>query len=322
MKRILLIHNKSSRKGSIDLTGVIQRLESAGHAVAYFPVSDPSKSSCLIQSEGAKSDAVLMAGGDGTLYQVAESLLESGLPVGILPMGTANNLARNLHIPLNPLEAAETFLLGCTKTISLGRVNGKLFFNTAHIGMGTDHLLQVHNTMKTKLGKLTFPLILIKTIFNTNPKTMSRNNDMDLSLGPDSREAVLNNLLVALREAAIQYEAAAEVLDNTDHIRTCQELGDMCRVFADRLEHEIREMGYLPKEADADRATLEEMITKLAGQFRMGRDLLLEKAKSIINNVTDRINIAREPDLPEQIRTLLDEMELRLQAAEDNLPSV
>ncbi|TKK77548.1 phosphatase PAP2 family protein [Kribbella jiaozuonensis] len=78
-----------------------------------------------------ESDLVLVAGGDGTVRVVCSALAHTGIPVGVIPAGTGNLLARNLHIPLDLDDALERTLEGRDRRIDLVRVHGD--------GLDTDH---------------------------------------------------------------------------------------------------------------------------------------------------------------------------------------
>jgi diacylglycerol kinase family enzyme/membrane-associated phospholipid phosphatase len=78
-----------------------------------------------------ESDLVLVAGGDGTVRVVCAALANTGIPVGVIPAGTGNLLARNLHIPLDLDDALERILDGRDRRIDLVKVHGD--------GLDTDH---------------------------------------------------------------------------------------------------------------------------------------------------------------------------------------
>ncbi|TDW89868.1 MULTISPECIES: diacylglycerol kinase family protein [Kribbella] len=87
------------------------RVDDAGNAMAKLAIEN-------------ESDLVLVAGGDGTVRVVCSALAHTGIPVGVIPAGTGNLLARNLHIPLDLDDALERILEGRDRRIDLVRVNG------------------------------------------------------------------------------------------------------------------------------------------------------------------------------------------------------
>lgn len=83
-------------------------------------------------------DRVYVLGGDGTVLTVATSLLGHEVPMGIIPLGTANLLARDLGLPLDPEQAVETLIDPCVRRIDIGRVNGQPFLCASMLGMTTE----------------------------------------------------------------------------------------------------------------------------------------------------------------------------------------
>jgi diacylglycerol kinase (ATP) len=79
-------------------------------------------------------DLVIAAGGDGTLHAVASGLIGGESTLGIIPMGTMNNLAHSLGIPLSVEAACTVLARGETRTIDVGQINKKLFLEVAGTG--------------------------------------------------------------------------------------------------------------------------------------------------------------------------------------------
>lgn len=79
-------------------------------------------------------DPIIAAGGDGTISGVAGEVAGSGRRLGILPFGTFNYLARSLGIPDEPDEALSVALESTEQTLTIGRVNDRIFLNNASIG--------------------------------------------------------------------------------------------------------------------------------------------------------------------------------------------
>ncbi len=79
-------------------------------------------------------DAILAVGGDGTVNEVAQALVFTSTPMGILPKGSGNGLARHLHIPLVIEKALESFFTGTLVLMDTFRLNGYLSVNVSGIG--------------------------------------------------------------------------------------------------------------------------------------------------------------------------------------------
>jgi diacylglycerol kinase (ATP) len=80
-------------------------------------------------------DLVIAAGGDGTIHAVASGLIKRESTLGIIPMGTMNNLARSLGIPSTLEEACAIIGKGETRTVDVGSINGQIFLEVAGAGL-------------------------------------------------------------------------------------------------------------------------------------------------------------------------------------------
>lgn len=79
-------------------------------------------------------DMVVAAGGDGTVNEVAQGLLGKSIPMGIIPMGSGNGLAREMGLPMNILKCAQLLITGTKMQIDICRINNKKFLSTSGIG--------------------------------------------------------------------------------------------------------------------------------------------------------------------------------------------
>lgn len=89
----------------------------------------------LRQAQEGKLDVVAVGGGDGSIGTVASVLAGSGVPLGILPLGTLNHFARDLGIPFAVEPAVAIMAAGHTQPVDLGDVNGRIFINNSSIGI-------------------------------------------------------------------------------------------------------------------------------------------------------------------------------------------
>jgi diacylglycerol kinase (ATP) len=105
-------------------------------------------------AEGA--EAVLAAGGDGTVNEVARGLLGSRARLGIVPVGSGNGLARALGIPLRPRSALRALETAESRAIDVGFLNGRLFLNVAGAGFdaAVGHAFHEHGSRGGRRGLL------------------------------------------------------------------------------------------------------------------------------------------------------------------------
>jgi diacylglycerol kinase (ATP) len=163
-RKALLFANVASRQGAIDLAPALEVLRAGGVCVLEERPPDVRQLGAWILEHRSAADLVIIGGGDGTLNAAAEALVEAGLPLGILPLGTANDLARTLEIPSSVIEASRVIVEGRTHRIDLGRVNGKHFFNVASMGLSVHVARQLGVDIKRRWGVLGYPLTVWRAL--------------------------------------------------------------------------------------------------------------------------------------------------------------
>jgi diacylglycerol kinase family enzyme len=125
-------------------------------------VEDPGGGQTRMALE-ASADVVLACGGDGTVRHVARVLAGSGIPLGLLPTGTANLLARNLTLVLHdPVKATRIALSGTNRAIDIGRVliddrdEEEVFLVMAGMGFDAAIMAGAPHRLKAQLGPLAY----------------------------------------------------------------------------------------------------------------------------------------------------------------------
>lgn len=188
---LVLINGRSRRGDDPQVTGALKALRDGGVTpLEYYPES-PDGISEIIEKHRVEIDAVVIGGGDGTLHIAAESLVKYGLPVGILPLGTANDLAKTLGISGDLQEAVRIILMGHFKPINLGMVNGEYFFNVANIGLGVKVARQLSGQAKKNLGILSYAKSLLGVFRRQRPFRVTIDCD-------DGRRLELKSMQVAV----------------------------------------------------------------------------------------------------------------------------
>lgn len=168
-KHALLLINPNSKSGTTEINRAVAILNEAEIAVTTKAVSNAEELRSLIFQYCGEIDFVIVGGGDGTMNAAAEALVRSGLTLGILPMGTANDLARTLKIPFDIEEAAKIIAQACVHSIDLGVVNSHYFFNIANIGLGVQVKKNLSYEMKQHWGILSYVRGFIKAVKTYTP---------------------------------------------------------------------------------------------------------------------------------------------------------
>ncbi len=97
-------------------------------------------------------DLLVAVGGDGTANLVAAAALEHGRKLAIIPQGTFNHFAKDLGLPLDMGEAAQTAATGIKRLVDAGRVNGRIFLNNSVIGF-YPQLVAKRESLQSRFGK-------------------------------------------------------------------------------------------------------------------------------------------------------------------------
>jgi diacylglycerol kinase (ATP) len=180
--RALFVVNPRSRRGKEHSQEVRRRLAELGLELVAHDATHQDSAELIRRYQG-EIDRVVVGGGDGTLNAAVQGLVGTGLPLAIIPLGTANNLARTLAIPLTIPEACELAVLGPRRRIDLGWVNDRYFFTTASIGLSVQITEELTSKTKRRWGPLAYAVAAIRAL------TRSRAFHADISWPGGSRHS-------------------------------------------------------------------------------------------------------------------------------------
>lgn len=170
-RRALLLLNRKARSGALPIDAALQVLADGGVSVQSLGCEGAASMVATIKEAANEIDCVIVGGGDGTLNCSARALVETGLPLGILPLGTANDLARTLGIAPDPVAAAGVIVAGAERRIDLGEVNDHLFFNVASIGFSAELARELTAEAKKRWGVLGYAMASSRLLMRTRPFT-------------------------------------------------------------------------------------------------------------------------------------------------------
>jgi diacylglycerol kinase family enzyme len=127
--RILLIHNPKAGDGKHSKKQLMSSLTRCGHQAFYYSIKEGGWKKAFERPV----DLIIAAGGDGTVHKTAWQIVDSGIPLGILPLGTANNLARSLGFTAPIEEILQSLHCGKGRPFDVG---------VACSGSQTDYFLE------------------------------------------------------------------------------------------------------------------------------------------------------------------------------------
>jgi diacylglycerol kinase (ATP) len=142
------MHNPKAGRGDHARKDLMAELANAGHHAIYESI----KKSDYKKSSEKPVDVVLVAGGDGTVGKVGRELIDTAIPLGVLPLGTANNLACSLGFTESPEEIVTGLERGKNRAFDIGLARGlwgkRYFFESAGGGLLADYLRQTKDKPK------------------------------------------------------------------------------------------------------------------------------------------------------------------------------
>jgi len=152
--------NTWSRRGRRLYPAVTARLHAAGFdLLGSFPAVRPGElGASLTAAIDLRPDMLIVGGGDGSISEAARRLAYHDMALGILPLGTTNNFARTLGIPLDLPGAIGVLAAGKVADVDLGRADDTIFANLVSAGLSAHVAATVPHQLKRLLGRAAYPL--------------------------------------------------------------------------------------------------------------------------------------------------------------------
>ncbi|MHB8963574.1 MAG: diacylglycerol/lipid kinase family protein [Saccharofermentanales bacterium] len=180
MNNIHIIINPTAGNGRSAKIGrlVLDRLSELGVAYRVFETTHSGHAEGLAQQCVAENaECVLSIGGDGTTFEVAQGLINTRIPLGIIPAGTGNDFIRSLKLPGTPLQVLDFILNHPPRPVDVGRINEKLFINVCGIGFDVSVLDYSVKAKKYFSGMIPYLWGVLCTIAHYNPTESTWNSD-------------------------------------------------------------------------------------------------------------------------------------------------
>ena len=146
-------------------------LKRLGERYRILHTAYPGHATELARQAAAQGDCgtVVSVGGDGTAYEVACGLLDTGVALGIIPVGTGNDFIKTIATPKKPLEALDFILTHPARPADVGRLNERMFLNVCGTGFDVTVLDCTLAAKKYARGILPYLIGLVRGIFRYKP---------------------------------------------------------------------------------------------------------------------------------------------------------
>lgn len=165
----LLIVNEKSRQGQAAANEAENLLVAGGLKVMRKHSANPADLDDVVRRYAPEVDCIILGGGDGTFNSASRALIETDRPLGVLPLGTGNDLARTLNIPMDLPGAVNVILAGRIHDIDVGDVNGHPFFNVASLGLTVQLTRNLTGEVKRRWGRLGYAVALFRAFIRARP---------------------------------------------------------------------------------------------------------------------------------------------------------
>jgi YegS/Rv2252/BmrU family lipid kinase len=194
MRRVALIYNPASGQLSKGRRAAIQKalavLRAAGIEAEALETTAPGSAGPLAEDAARRGcDTIIACGGDGTVHEVLQGLVGTQVALGVVPLGTANALAANLHLQTSPAKAVHRLLSAQPVRIPVGKIyyqdeagatRSRYFTVAAGIGADAHFMSLLNPVLKRRLGYLlyvieafrvwfTYPFPLFEAAFTEAP---------------------------------------------------------------------------------------------------------------------------------------------------------
>jgi diacylglycerol kinase (ATP) len=159
----LLIANPAARRTRRRLAVAAEALGAKGARVDVASTERPGHAAEIVKERAASYQAVFTLGGDGTAMEVVGALARTGIPIGIIPGGTGNLVARALGIPIATRRAAAALLSGDVAEVDLGRfTSGRCFAFSFGIGVDARMIRDTPPIWKHRLGIVAYAYVALR----------------------------------------------------------------------------------------------------------------------------------------------------------------
>lgn len=170
-KALLIVNPTAGHYSEKRLTDFVQHLERAGLTVQVTKTRYRGHAADIVRNRPAETDLIIAGGGDGTIAEIAQAMMENPCQLALWPVGSANVLALELNIPFSDAHNATLIASGQTRTLwpgwltTEGQTSPTLFLQMAGIGLDGWVVQQLSSALKKRIGRLAYVLTALRLPF-------------------------------------------------------------------------------------------------------------------------------------------------------------
>src|SRR3954447_18486197 len=161
-------------------TDLVDVFRAAGREVEIIALGDGDDPSAAARTASRHAAIVVAAGGDGTVSSVASAVVDSAAALGVLPLGTLNHFAKDLHIPFDLEQAVAVITAGHVREVDIAQVNEFTFVNNSSIGIYPS-IVDAREALRSQ-GHAKWPAMVLASV-----RVIRRHRGVTVSVEADGR---------------------------------------------------------------------------------------------------------------------------------------
>jgi diacylglycerol kinase (ATP) len=173
--RFFIIHNVAAGSPPRDrYEAVVRNLRDAEATLEVLETTSSAEGTTAATQAAARGDfdAIVAAGGDGTVHAVSKGVLGSSVPLGIIPTGTADVYAREIGLPRAPAALADTLLHGNVAALPVGEVNGRPFLFVVGVGFDAEAVQLFEAAGSRQFGRMGLVWPAMRALFSDQHRAL------------------------------------------------------------------------------------------------------------------------------------------------------
>lgn len=191
-----LLINTDSRRSKEALPAILAACEHEG--IELSKIVEVKKGVDLGRTIGAikrrSPKLLIVGGGDGTISDAIDHIVDSDIALGLIPLGTTNNFARSLQLPLDPAEAVKVIAHRSARPVDLGSVHNDYFANVVGVGLSAVVARNVTNRSKKIFGRFAYAVTGIRELLRHKPFVVTiGDKDNELFMKFETHQVIIAN---------------------------------------------------------------------------------------------------------------------------------